>query len=226
MQYSYFVTVASALFSFIETVAGEAPIINNNPTDVTYRAEFPEGGSQGVTGYVEFSSPNGTTKVNVKLDGVLVADGKFSYHIHSKPVGGGGNCTATAGHFNPFNGTATCKLSEASLCELGNLSGLYGAIDSDSFETEYFDPYLSLDSNSPSFIGDKRSITIHFPNTTRLACADIVKVGDVSSNSSSSSNSTSSSSSTVVASANAGASINGNKPSMLALVAVIAKLLI
>lgn len=195
-----------ALAAATNCYAASAPVVSNNPTGVSYVAKFPATGpDQDVTGYVAFNSDNGTAKVNVVLQGLPADEGAITYHIHAKPIPEGGSCADTAAHLNPFaaNSTAVCDKSNPSTCEVGDLSGKHGSImNTTSFKTSYYDPYLSLNSSSSQFIGNL-SINIHLKekNNTRIACANIVvdsssSVGSNSSNSSNGSNTSSTSVST------------------------------
>jgi Cu/Zn superoxide dismutase len=147
--------------------------LHNNPTDVLYRADFPQGNAQTVLGVVQFYSIDGTTKVHVDVTGLPKNSGMFSYHIHERPVGADKNCTSIGGHFNPYGAFGDCEdLGNDALCEIGDLSGKHGLINTTCFELFYVDPYLSLNPGSAQFIGGK-SISIHLDNGEILACATI-----------------------------------------------------
>lgn len=168
-------TLASALVASAAPTQQPAPLVANNPGDVVYRADFPSGNSQTVVGVIQFYSLNGTTKVHVDVTGLPKNSGIFSYHIHEAAVGASNNCAETGGHLNPFNAPDNCDAQPGdAYCEVGDLSGKHGLINTTCFETFYYDPYLSLDPGSPQFIGGK-SINIHLAekNNERLACATI-----------------------------------------------------
>lgn len=155
------------------TATAPAIAINDNPTDVLYRADFPQGNTQTVVGVIQFYSLNGTTKVHVDVTGLPKNSGMFTYHIHEHPVGG--DCETTGGHFNPYGAPCDCELlGDDSICEIGDLSGKHGLINTTCFELFYYDPYLGLDVSTPQFIGGK-SVVIHLESGERLACADIRK---------------------------------------------------
>lgn len=159
---------------------------SDSPIGTVAIAEFPAGGSESVNGFVKFSAlNNGSVQVDVDLSNLPSVGGPLLYHIHEAPVPSNGDCLATLAHFNPNNGNATDCPSQGdnSLCELGDLSGKYGKIYSTSFQTSYVEPYLSLNLNNSYYFADgKRSITVHFANTSRIACANIKLTKSNSSN--------------------------------------------
>lgn len=140
-------------------------------------ASFPQGMSQTVKANIVFSAKsNDPVLVHVDLTGLPEDGGPFYYHIHEFPVPADGNCDAVGDHFNPFNAPADCDaLPSNSYCEVGDLSGKHGFINTTCFEAKYTDPYLSLNPKSQSYIGG-RSVVFHFANNTRFACATIQNV--------------------------------------------------
>lgn len=158
-----------------QAAASSAPIIDDNPENACYYAEFPESGSKRILGSVVFTSYEGIAKVSVDVAGLPKNKGTYMYHIHeflAKKCDK--SCNSTGEHLNPYDGVHDCSsVTDTSLCEVGDLSGKHGNIDSACYETEYFDPYLSLKPGTPSFVGN-RSITVHYENNTRYACANIV----------------------------------------------------
>lgn len=81
-------------------------------------------------------------------------------------------------HFNPFNAPlakdiACDSFDNDSKCQVGDLSGKHGLINTTCFETYYYDPYISLDPSHPSFIGGK-SLVLHLEDSSKLACANIL----------------------------------------------------
>ncbi|CDK25778.1 unnamed protein product [Kuraishia capsulata CBS 1993] len=152
--------------------AGEAPVIKNNPKNVRYLADLDTGKVHGI---IEFSAKNGTTKVHIDVTGLPDHGGPFEYHVHTNPVPANGNCEATGMHLNPYKAPAeNCDaLEDDSLCQVGDLSGKHGLINTTCFELTYFDPYLSLNPKDESFIGG-RSVVLHYQNLERFACGNIV----------------------------------------------------
>jgi hypothetical protein len=96
------------------------------------------------------------------------------------PVPENGNCTATLAHLDPYiRGEATtCEKEFPATCQVGDLSGKYGAITPDEdgeFEATYVDLYASTLEGIGAFFGN-RSIVFHHPNKTRISCANFEQV--------------------------------------------------
>lgn len=95
------------------------------------------------------------------------------------PVPEDGNCTATLAHLDPFiRGEATpCNPDLPETCQVGDLSGKFGEIstEEDTWETSYVDLYASTLEGIGAFFGN-RSIVIHYPNKTRITCANFEQV--------------------------------------------------
>ena len=136
-------------------------------------------GEGGVTGTIKFiqTSRFSHTKVLVKLTGLQgLADG---YHVHETPVGkgivGSERCSSkyTGGHWNPRNVTYSSAVPVTSdHYEVGDLSGKFGSLSNMmALDEEYADMNLPL-YGTDSIIG--RSIVIHFQNSSRWVCADIL----------------------------------------------------
>lgn len=68
-----------------------------------------------------------------------------------------------------------CNASLPATCQVGDLSGKYGKIDSDPFTASYTDLFASTLPGLGSFFGN-RSLTLHFANTTRITCASFIGV--------------------------------------------------
>lgn len=136
-------------------------------------------GEGGVIGTIKFiqTSRFSHTKVLVKLTGLQgLADG---YHVHETPVGkgivGSERCLSkyTGGHWNPRNVTYSSAVPVTSdHYEVGDLSGKFGSLSNMmALDEEYADMNLPL-YGTDSIIG--RSIVIHFLNSSRWVCADIL----------------------------------------------------
>lgn len=155
--------------------AAQAPIVPYNPAGVVAVADFPQGGEHTFTkGYVIFSSPDGG-KVNVHVDmtGLPQHDGPFYYHIHEFPIADSGDCETAGAHFNPYDGLDVCPPDgDDALCQVGDLSGKHGWINTTCFQTNYIDPFVSLDPASASSVVG-RSVVFHYANMGRFACATI-----------------------------------------------------
>lgn len=152
------------------------PKANDSPED-TYKAEF----KSSISGDVSFTGlSNHSIKVDVDVKNLPSAGAPFQYHVHVKPAPWDEvSCLATGGHLNPYNGNPNATSTDE--LEIGDLTGRYGKIAEDEitdngFKTEYVDQYLSLNPDSKAFIGDGRSVTFHYSNGSRFACANITKV--------------------------------------------------
>ncbi|GEQ67545.1 hypothetical protein JCM33374_g1210 [Metschnikowia sp. JCM 33374] len=150
--------------------AQAAPRSRDSPRGAVYRAIF----SRGITGSLTFSSRNGYVAVNVNLAGLPRTGGPFMYHIHEKRVAFTGDCASTMGHFNPYNGVLNAKT--LAMFEVGDLSGKYGTIPGTTYRRNYVDQYLSLNPRNRAFFGDL-SVVVHLNDGTRIACANIYRVG-------------------------------------------------
>lgn len=157
--------------------ADQAPKIKLNPKNVFAIAEFPAGFDDKVMGNIIFSAKNGKmVQVHVDMTGLPSSGGPFQYHIHDNPVPENGDCNKVGLHFNPYNAPSDCnEQKDDSYCQVGDLSGKHGWIDTTCFETKYDDPFLSLNKKSKSYIVGK-SITFHYANLTKFACANIALV--------------------------------------------------
>ncbi|KAH6691755.1 cytosolic Cu/Zn superoxide dismutase [Plectosphaerella plurivora] len=164
---------------------GDAEIVVGNPPGLVYEAVLPdepffagvaiEGNVKG--SIIATSAPDGVgVEFKVQFSNLPKEGGPFSYHIHSAPVPEDGNCTAARAHLDPYiRGQAIpCDDSRPETCEVGDLSGKHGLIDSaeDPYEATYLDPYSSLIEGQGAFFGN-RSFVFHFgSNLTRITCAN------------------------------------------------------
>lgn len=95
------------------------------------------------------------------------------YHIHEHPVPADGNCDGTGMHFNPYRAPEFCNAQpDDSYCQVGDLSGKHGWINTTCFEAKYSDAFLSLNPKSKAYIVG-RSIVFHYADMTKFACANI-----------------------------------------------------
>jgi hypothetical protein len=69
-----------------------------------------------------------------------------------------------------------CNSTFPQTCQVGDLSGKYGKITSDPYETTFHDDFASLNLGSNASIQD-RSFVVHFSNKTRITCANFVASG-------------------------------------------------
>ncbi|KAK3310533.1 superoxide dismutase [Chaetomium strumarium] len=170
---------------------GDAPVVIDNPQGVVYKATlpesaffkpaFPEGGNiQGEVTAVASADGRGV-QFTLKLSNLPKFDEPLPYHIHVDPVPSDGNCTKTLAHLDPFirGETPVCDASAPATCQVGDLSGKYGAIPTTAeggvFEASYVDLYASTVEGIGAFFGN-RSIVFHYPNKTRITCASFERV--------------------------------------------------
>jgi hypothetical protein len=123
-----------------------------------------------------------------------------AYHLHAFPVSADGNCTNTLAHLDPYERgevsiftaisneaaltsdlqTPVCDSKLPQTCQVGDLSGKHGKINTtevgDHYTANYVDNYPSTFPGLGSFFGN-RSIVIHFANKTRITCANFTMAG-------------------------------------------------
>ncbi|KAI9840881.1 MAG: hypothetical protein M1838_003868 [Thelocarpon superellum] len=159
---------------------GDAAVITNNPLGATYTANLP---GTSVTGYVSgVATSNGTgVQFTVAFSNFPSSGGPFLYHIHDQPVPADGNCTGTLAHLDPYirGETPPCDPNNPQRCQVGDLSGKYGKIQTSPFSASFVDLYASTVNGIGAFFGN-RSITLHYANTTRLTCASFQMGGPTS----------------------------------------------
>lgn len=166
---------------------GNATVVLNNPPGVVYSATLPE------TAFDKAAFPNGgnvkgSIAATANPDGIGVwfkvsfsnlpkEGGPFTYHIHVDPVSSDGNCTKTLAHLDPFirGEDPVCDPKLPQTCQVGDLSGKHGKITSDPFEVSYYDQFASTADGIGAFFGN-RSFVVHYPNKTRISCANFEKV--------------------------------------------------
>jgi len=174
-----FSTVAIVgLASIVSAQSTVAPVTMNNPSSVMYMATIH-------SMHVNYAQLNFTGTMNGT--GVMVSaafqgisnpeDGPYLYHIHAKPIDTMGNCTTAGAHLDPYmRGEAPpCDPTMPQTCQVGDLSGKHGKVTLNGetpYMTTYVDPYLSLVSSDPAYIGGL-SVVVHFANKTRIGCANI-----------------------------------------------------
>ncbi len=156
--------------------AGKAPTVTDSPKNVLARAHLDKGLTKGV---IEFSAKNGTVKVHIDTTGLPEEGGPFYYHIHKSPVPANGNCEATGTHLNPYNAPyEDCdEFQDDSYCQVGDLSGKHGYINTTCFETTYYDPFLSLNPKNKAYIVGL-AVNLHFANMTKISCGTIEKTNE------------------------------------------------
>ncbi|KAI0465122.1 hypothetical protein LJB42_000344 [Komagataella kurtzmanii] len=153
------------------TLAAKAPKNKDSPSGAVARADFDDDKLHGI---IEFSTAkNKSVEVHVDITGLPETGGPFYYHIHKKPLKSGASCESTSTHFNPYNAPADClKTKDDSYCQVGDLSGKHGYINTTCFEDSYYDPYISLNPKNKAYpVG--LAINLHYANQERFACANI-----------------------------------------------------
>lgn len=164
---------ALILLKGITTLADPAPVIEDNPENVRYKADIDTGDVHGIVEV--YTAKNGTAKVKVDITGLPEEGGPFFYHIHNNKIPDGGDCEAAGTHFNPYNSEfETCGEQDDAYCQVGDLSGKHGFINTTCFQLKYYDPYLSLNPDDTSFIGD-RSVVVHYNDMSKMACGNFRK---------------------------------------------------
>lgn len=101
------------------------------------------------------------------------------YHLHDQPVPADGNCSGTLAHLDPYErGEATpCDITRPETCQVGDLGGKHGDINSEPYNATYTDYYASTLPGIGAFFGN-RSLVIHFNNVTRITCANFTAVDE------------------------------------------------
>ncbi|KAK6198947.1 superoxide dismutase [Scheffersomyces amazonensis] len=160
--------------------ASNAPKVKKNPKNIVAIADFPFGMDKNVKGNIVFSAKEGkAVQVHVDMTGLPLEGGPFFYHIHENSIPGNGNCEAAGLHFNPYGASPDCSIQkDDSRCQIGDLSGKHGWINTTCFEDKFEDSYLSLNKKSKAYIIGK-SIVFHFANLSKFACADIEYASDL-----------------------------------------------
>ena len=148
-------------------------------------AEFDQG---GVVGTIVFTLlENGSTQINSSF-----TSGNFSgWHVHLYPVDytddPATRCSpqGTGPHYDPTgrlaaagsneNYAMVCNMSYPLMCEAGDFSGKFGPLEIGEFSFIDSDPILQL-MGKYGIIG--RSVVIHAPDTSRIACANIIVKDD------------------------------------------------
>ncbi|KAJ9139503.1 hypothetical protein NKR19_g7421 [Coniochaeta hoffmannii] len=154
-----------------------AQVVSNNPAGASYRAAL----TGKVSGSLNATS-NGAGKpvsFTLELMGLPVGTGPFKFHIHEKPVPTDGNCTGTGAHLDPYLRTQVpaCDSAKPATCEVGDLSGKYGAVGSNSSSVVkiFNDPYVALNPADKQFFGNL-SFVVHDASSARIACANFTMV--------------------------------------------------
>lgn len=192
------VAAAFAAVANAQAAATDAPISRGNPLGASYQAILAPTNKTSISGNIVVST-NPTqegTNIQVRIDGLPSTGGPFTWHIHKAPIPADGNCTAALTHLDPYGRgeTPPCDASNPASCEVGDQSGKWGkmGLNSTSYAAKYvytllsfhesvltassyIDSYVSTNPSDPAFVGGK-SIVVHYPNKTRITCANFVQV--------------------------------------------------
>ncbi|EGF98975.1 Cu/Zn superoxide dismutase [Melampsora larici-populina 98AG31] len=141
-------------------------------------------GSFGVSGNIRFTLGNSSEEVDVKVsvNGLMAINStaQFAYHIHTNPISADGNCSSALGHLDPLQVTdgLTCDPLMPQYCQEGDLAGRHGKLPGNvsTADVDYSDNFIRFWPQPFSILG--RSIVIHAPNSTRLACGNITSFVD------------------------------------------------
>ncbi|KAI9739795.1 MAG: hypothetical protein M1834_006516 [Cirrosporium novae-zelandiae] len=166
--------ISSASGTIVTGKLGDAVALTNNPIGPRYCATFPNTLESPLQGNMcGFSSTGSGVWVSTNFYDLPLEDGPLLYHIHDQPVPSDGNCTDTLAHLDPYirGETPSCDATLPQTCQVGDLSGKHGTIDSDPYIASYMDDYISTLPGIGAFFGN-RSVVIHYANKTRITCAN------------------------------------------------------
>jgi len=182
------ITIVCALFVLFATSVSRTTAASFAYYDLIQRDERPNldqvaravfDGSQPVKGTITFEGfMDGQTLVTVDItEGLNDPTAEYAYHIHEYPVPNNGDCMLTGSHLSPngYPDAAQCDPQNPFSCQEGDLSGRHGSLEGSrdgSAYAEYTDEFLVWNDRESAIWG--RSIVIHYPNGTRMACANIV----------------------------------------------------
>ncbi|OJD38707.1 superoxide dismutase [Diplodia corticola] len=157
---------------------GDAAVVTNNPAGAVYVATLPNRDDTPVRGSITASSVGGGQGVRFQLSisGLPVDDGPYTYHIHDEPVPADGNCTKTLAHLDPYERgeDPACDATQPQTCQVGDLAGKHGKLQAPGSSLNFADDYAALVPGIGAFFGN-RSIVVHYPNKTRITCANFEK---------------------------------------------------
>jgi Cu/Zn superoxide dismutase len=156
----------------------------NITTSTALRASANLAGSFGVSGQIAFAlgSTSDDVTISISVSGLnaLNASAEYAYHIHTNPISTDGNCSAALGHLDPLQVTdsITCDPLLPQYCQEGDLAGRHGKLPGNitDIQLDYTDKFIRFWPQPFSILG--RSVVIHAPNSTRLACGNITSIVD------------------------------------------------
>jgi hypothetical protein len=134
-----------------------------------------------VTAWFNFLANSEEVTVSYSVNGLdtVNATDEYLYHIHTNPIPPSGDCKNALGHLDPLQVTdvLVCDPTLPQYCQEGDLSGKHGKLPAlPNVQNSYTDPFLRFWPQPLSLLG--RSIVIHLPNLTRIACGNITSFLD------------------------------------------------
>lgn len=156
--------IANVAFAAL-VMAGPAPVNSDSSKKAVARAHLDQGLVKGI---IEFTTKDDIVNVHLDTTGLPPNAGPFFYHINS------GKCGSDSEVLNPYSSVyRTCdELDNDSECAVGDLSGKHGFINTTCFETQYQDPYLSLNKKNSAFVGGN-SVVIIDQSNNQISCGNI-----------------------------------------------------
>jgi len=141
-------------------------------------------GHFNVSGQVRFAlqPASNAVAVSILVNGLnaLNSTAAYSYHIHTNPISSDGNCASALGHLDPLAVTdgLVCSAQFPQYCQEGDLAGRNGKLNGSepTLNVSYLDNYVRFWPQPFSILG--RSIVVHLPNSTRIACGNITSTVD------------------------------------------------
>lgn len=141
-------------------------------------------GHYNVSGQINFALQpySNAVAVTISINGLnlLNSTAAYSYHIHTNPISSDGNCASALGHLDPLAVTdgLICSPQFSQYCQEGDLSGRHGKLNGSepTLSVSYVDNYVRFWPQPFSLFG--RSVVLHLPNSTRIACGNITSTVD------------------------------------------------
>ncbi|WAR62471.1 hypothetical protein PtB15_15B56 [Puccinia triticina] len=141
-------------------------------------------GHFNVSGQIHFAlqPESNAVAVSISINGLnaLNSSAAYAYHIHTNPISADGNCSSALGHLDPLAVTdgLVCNPQISQYCQEGDLASRHGKLNGSepSLNLAYIDDYLRFWPQPFSILG--RSVVVHLPNSTRIACGNITSTID------------------------------------------------
>lgn len=151
---------------------GDARPVTNNALGDVWLSTF----TGAIKGTIKAESNKVGVNFTVSLTGLAVEKGPYLYHIRHDPVPSDGNCSGTGIRLDPFQrgDSPACNSTAPATCQVGDLSGKYGALPGPSANVSFNDPYAATNIIDLQYIGN-RAIVIEDASSAKIACANITK---------------------------------------------------